>query len=355
MPRTIELIDLDRIFLYEENPRHEPLQSQDEIIEHLCKGEQVFNLARSISESGPNPLELLGVVQIAGSGSGTTKKNFEVWEGNRRVCAVKLLNDPDLAPPHLRQDFAKLAAASSHLPIKKITAVIFTDHDDLKFWMAVIHGGQQAGIGRKDWNSEQKQRHFGTGRNRVAQALLDASENLGLISKAERVGKLTTVQRFLNSSVVREALGIDASNPDDITYNRPSADFQKQLSRFITDLREGVKITSRHNRGQIDQYGRKLAQNSELAGGRVEPLSIRKLATTTAKKARKKAPKKPRKHLHVEYDSDLVKHIEALGNSKLESLYYSIKCPLSGGGNKVLMPGRNSAFVLAPNFPQDTV
>ena len=91
-----------------------------------------------------------------------------MWEGNRRVCAIKLLNDPDLAPPHLRKDIAKFAAGSSYVPMRRISAVIFDDHDDLKYWMAVIHGGQQSGIGRKDWNSEQKQRHFGSGRNRVA-------------------------------------------------------------------------------------------------------------------------------------------------------------------------------------------
>ena len=50
-----------------------------------------------------------------------------------------------------------------------------------------------------------KERHFGSGRNRVALAILDAAEELGLITKEERDGKLTTAQRFLNSSVVREA------------------------------------------------------------------------------------------------------------------------------------------------------
>jgi hypothetical protein len=30
-------IEIDRIFLYEENPRHEPIETEPEIIEHLCK------------------------------------------------------------------------------------------------------------------------------------------------------------------------------------------------------------------------------------------------------------------------------------------------------------------------------
>jgi hypothetical protein len=320
--RHLESIEVDRIFLYEENPRHEPIESEPEIIEHLCKDEQVYNLARSISEAGPNPLELLGVVQIPGSGAAATKKVYQSWEGNRRICAIKLLNDPDLAPPHLRKDFARLAKDSDHVPVKKITCVVFDDHDDLKFWMGIIHNGAQAGVGRLDWDSQQKARHFGSSRNRVALAVLDTAESMGLISKEEREGKLTTAQRFLGRSVVREAIGIDASNPDDVTYNRPLEDFQKQLSIFINDLREGARVTSRNNQNQIDAYGRKLARNADITNERIEPQSLSTAAK--AKVRRKKSPKHPRKLVHLEYDKDLATALETLRSSKLEALYYSI-------------------------------
>lgn len=272
--RHSEPIEVDRIFLYEENPRHEPIETQEEIIEHLCKDEQVFNLARNISEAGPNPLVLVGLVQIPGSGASSTKKVYQVWEGNRRICAIKLLNDPDLAPPHLRKDFARLSSESGHVPIKRLPAVVFDDHDDLKYWMGIIHNGPQTGIGLLDWDAPQKARHFGSSRNRVALAVLDAAEDLGFISKEERQGKLTTAQRFLNSSVVREALGIDTSNPEDVTYNRPLEHFKKQLSRFIDDLKDGDKITSRYNRSQVDAYGRKLASNPEIGTERIEPVTL---------------------------------------------------------------------------------
>jgi hypothetical protein len=154
--RHLESIEVDRIFLYEENPRHEPIESEPEIIEHLCKDEQVYNLARSISEAGPNPLELLGVMQIPGSGAAATKKVYQAREGNRRLCAIKLLNDPDLAPPHLRKDFARLASESAGVPIKKINCIVFDDEDDLRFWVGITHNGAQAGVGRLDWDAQQK-------------------------------------------------------------------------------------------------------------------------------------------------------------------------------------------------------
>lgn len=86
--RRVETVEVDRVYLYEENPRHEPIETQEEIIEHLCKDEQVFNLARNISEAGPNPLVLVGLVHIPGSGAASTKKVYQVWEGNRRITML---------------------------------------------------------------------------------------------------------------------------------------------------------------------------------------------------------------------------------------------------------------------------
>ncbi len=321
--RHLDSVEVDRIYLYEENPRHEPIDTQDEIIEHLCKDEQVFNLARNIADAGTNPLELLGLVQVSGSGAASTKKVYQVWEGNRRVCAIKLLNDPDLAPPHLRKDFARLSSESGHVPIKKLTAVIFDDHDDLKYWMGIIHDGAQAGVGRLDWDAQQKERHFGSGRNRVALAVLDAAEELGIISKENRKGKLTTAQRFLNRTVVREAIGIDASNPEDITYNRPLETLKKQLSRFIGDLEDGT-ITSRFNSSQADAYGRKLASNPEISSERIAPAALAAVAKTKRATSRRKKPTKPRPPSHLEYDKNLATALEVHTNKKLEALYYSI-------------------------------
>lgn len=322
--RHFETVEVDRIFLYEENPRHEPIETQEEIIGHLCKDEQVFNLARNISEAGTNPLDLLGLVQVPGSGAASTKNVYNVWEGNRRVCAIKLLNDPDLAPPHLRKDFARLASESGHVPIKRLPAVIFVDRDDLKYWMGIIHDGVQAGIGRRHWDASQKARHFGSSRNRVALAVLDAAEDLGFISKEGRKGKLTTAQRFLNSPVVLEAIGIDTSNPEDVTYNRPLENFKKQLYRFIEDLKDGNEITSRYNRSQVDAYGRRIASNPEISTERIEPVALKTVAATIRKTSRRSSPKKPRPPFHLEYDKQLAMALAAHANRKLKELYYSV-------------------------------
>jgi hypothetical protein len=320
-------IDVERIFLYEENPRHEPIESEPEIIEYLCRDEQVYNLARSISESGTNPLDLLGLIEISGSGK---KKSYQCWEGNRRVCAIKLLNDPDRAPAHLRNDFTKLSTESAHVPIEEIECVVFDDRNDLKFWMGIIHDGAQAGVGRKSWGAEQKARHFGVAnRNRLAHAVLAAAEEMGLITKEERAGTITTVQRFLNRDIVKEALGIDSSNLDDVTFNRPLEDFKKLLGLFFADLKEGERVNSRKNRDQVDAYGRVLARTRGISGKRVQPQSLKTAAAAAASKApekpkRRTKPREPRKLAYLAYDKDLGAALEESRSNKLDALYFAI-------------------------------
>jgi len=97
-------ISVDRIFLDLHNPRHKPYSSEAEVIEYLCRYESVYALAKDMSEIGLNPLELFALISLDTKGKITKSTPFMVAEGNRRMCAIKLLNDPDLAPTKLRKD-----------------------------------------------------------------------------------------------------------------------------------------------------------------------------------------------------------------------------------------------------------
>ncbi len=83
-----------------------------------------------------------------------------------------------------------------------------------------------------------------------------------------------------------------------------------------------MRVTSRNNQTQIDAYGRKLARNADITGERIEPQTLKTAAK--AKVKRKKAPKQPRKLIHLEYDKGMQAALEPLRSNKLEALYYSI-------------------------------
>jgi len=310
------LIDVDRIFLDHDNPRHEPYATQAEVISYLCKAELILPIARDIAKNGLSPLELFAV--LPGKGTG----NFIAAEGNRRLCALKLLNDPDLSPPQMRKDFEK--AAVGWTPIKEVGAVVFKDRPEVKIWLDRLHDGLAGGIGRKNWNADQKQRNSGQRKNTTALAVLDYAQTNKMITAEQRKGKLTTAQRFLGNTQVREALGIDQTDPADIKFNRPKQDFDALLKKFVGDLLDdNSEVTSRKNKIEIDEYARKLGRTAGLTGGTVapEPLSI---AAETTKSSKKEKPKKPGAPKRLPYDENIAEELKKLGSHKLSNLYFSI-------------------------------
>jgi hypothetical protein len=311
---------LSRIFLLHSNPRHEPFDSEAEAITYLCDKEDVYSLARDIAKLGTNPLELCGVIPADKKKTGGT---FFVAEGNRRICALKLLSDPELAPPKYRKQFAKLAEGWT--PVKNVTAVKFEDIEAIRIWMDRIHNGAQGGIGRRQWNAEQKARFDGGNKNKASQALLDYAEQEGMITAEQREGKLSAVQRFLSNPTFRESLGFDQNNPEQPSRTRTKEDFDIVLKRFVRDLIDKKDVNTRKDREYIVKYARPLNNIRGLTGNRIDPEPLSEgVSTGKAKTTRKKKPKKPEKAKHVQYEEEIFQALKGYGNKKLESLYHSI-------------------------------
>lgn len=180
MAATARSISVDRIFLDLTNPRHKAYENEQEVIEYLCRHEQILPLARDMALIGLNPLEAFAVEPIGPKK--TRKPTYVVAEGNRRLCAIKLLHDPDRAPTNVRKEFLKLAHGSTR-SFARIPTVIFENKEERKLWLDRIHGGPQGGIGRKPWNSEQKTRHIGDRKNVTAQTILDYAEKREMLSQ----------------------------------------------------------------------------------------------------------------------------------------------------------------------------
>lgn len=320
---TTLMVPLGRIFLNHENPRHESVASEAAAIEKLCNKEDVLPLAGDIVKYGVNPLELVGLLQIDQKKTDQNNPIYIAMEGNRRVCALKLLNDPELAPPKLRKSFENLT--QDWTAISQVPSVIFSTVAEAKLWMGRIHNGAQGGIGRKSWDAEQKSRHDGENKNRSAQSLLDYAEKIKALSPGERARKITTAQRFISNDVFRETLGIDNSDPDNLNRTRPKHDFDIILRRFIRDLVEGNSVTSRMNKEDIIRYARGLNSLAGLEGTRIEAESLTsgRIAPIQNRPARKTSPK-IKKVEHIQFDDKIYQALRTLGNEKLLSLYYSI-------------------------------
>jgi hypothetical protein len=317
-------VPIGRIFLDLTNPRHVPFQTEDEAIEYLCASEDVWSLARDIAAIGLNPLERVALIPIRGQ-----KDAYTMAEGNRRLCALKLLADPDRAPARLRKGFATLA--TQRTAPTSFAAVVFDDDEEVRPWLERMHNGAYEGRGRRAWNAEQSQRYSGSNKNKVAQGFLDYAVGEGLISERDRKGKLTTVQRFVGFEVFREAMGLDQSNPDDLARTRPKGEFDIIATRFIRDLldttTEPRPVTSRMNKREVTAYSRPLGSLPGVTSTRIEaePLSSGDGGGAGKNRGRRKTkPKKPQKAKHVEYADEIASALKSYGNYKLEALYHSI-------------------------------
>ncbi len=311
-----EMIDLDRVFLDTDNPRHKPFKGQPETIAFLCREEQVITLAEDIAKHGLNPLELFALVSDDGGNS------YYSAEGNRRLCALQLLNDPDRAPANLRKRFA--SAAKTWTPIEKIFAVVFQDLNEVRLWRDRIHGGPDHGRGRRSWDAEQKSRNTSYSRNNLSQAILDLAQKRGYITEAERKGRMSTIQKYLANPRLRESIGLATIDPDDMKIDLSEDEFSKIFRAFIRDVAE-KKIDTRTGRRAEDirNYARKLEASIGMSGRRTQPRSLT-VSGVKGPRGRGTSPSQPKGRTKVPHDADIEAAIKAIPSYKLEHLYFSL-------------------------------
>lgn len=307
------MIDVDRVFLDLRNPRHDPYEDHDAAIYYLCHKERVLPLAVDIVNHGLNPLELFAVIADGDDA-------YFAAEGNRRLCAIKLLNDPDLAPAEFRKDFEK--ASQKWTPIDKLFAMVCSDRGEVKLWLDRIHAGFAEGRGRREWNAEQKARNSGYSKNDLAQLVLDAGQHREFITQAERVGRLSTVQRYLGNPVMRDALGLDVSDISNLSTDLPADDFEIIFKKFINDVAQKT-ITTRDNAEKITGYSHDLRNLAGVSGERSDKHPIAVGKTPDAPK-----PKPPKKPTKIGLSDDLQTALPGIPSHKLERIYYSL-CSLS--------------------------
>lgn len=329
MAGRVENIPIERIHLYEENPRHGKMTDPDKIIEYLLGDEQVYELAKSIAEHSTNPLELVGLVRLDDKDE-KGEPTYEVWEGNRRICAIMLLNDPDRAPTKWKKKFQELSKDVEL--IETIEGREFDDHDELRFWMRNIHNGTQDGRGRKDWGPDEQHRDNPSKKNAIAFELLEHAQSHGQISAASRKGKLTTLQRFVEKPAFRELLGVDDTNPSKVKFKRSSDELSRITDTLVADMKKG-DISSRKNDSDISDYVKELPTKAKVSP-LPKPDGKSKSKTKESKGQEKPAPPTP--STKIKRDPDLAKALNEVGADKLISLYGSI-CSISAKSHPPLV------------------
>ena len=311
-------LELSKISLDLENPRHETLDTEAEAIAHLFEEEKTFPLAKDIAENGLSPFERFAVVK-------KDDGSFFCAEGNRRICALKLLNNPELAPTKWKNRFEKISKEfDAWKEIKILNVVEFENREEAGLWLERIHAGENNGIGRVKWSPEQQARNNSNHKNKFAVMVLDHAEKFGYISNAKRNRRSSTVTNWLEYSLMCEALGLDANNTDFLTTDLSDADFRIVFGKFMEDVAE-KEITTRVKKDEIKDYIKELSKLKGFTNQRVDKRNLASAGSLKIKKSPKpKKPTEPKKPKVVPVNIELEKALEQLDNYKLKNIYYSL-------------------------------
>lgn len=260
MTYSVKEVDLGRIYLDNNNPRHDPINNEAEIISHLIANEGVKPLARHIAKAGrTSPLERIAVVAHP-----KVKGAYVAAEGNRRVCAIKLLADPDKADTDANKKYFRHLAAEMQHPPTALEAVIFSSLAEARPWISLRHEGEQGGVGTKSWNPTQQARFNAQGEsgssnpNIQAYRLKEYASKKGLLSDKELDAlSITTLTRFLSNPAFRAALGLVDNRTLNVSV--PMQEFDNVVKRFLSDsLNENSGVNSRTNAQERVAYAEQL-------------------------------------------------------------------------------------------------
>jgi ParB-like nuclease domain len=234
-----------------DNPRInvEASDKESDIIRKLIVHEEVQDLARKIAKTGLLPGERIIVVQEKGQ--------WVVLEGNRRICACKLLLSPQLVPAEFRKTFPKITTASEIALIEKVDTDVAPDRKTAEPILTLRH--TESGV--RKWKPVARMRRVrrlldegftvdqiaieynatvGGIRKTIREyRLLQLAENLAGLTAAEQQKledpdlKTNPYTRFFDLSGVKDYMGISFNANGDVSIAPPRKDFDAKLKLVV--------------------------------------------------------------------------------------------------------------------------
>ena len=206
MPDTVPIKPAD-LLIDEENPRiSEPNAGQHKAHQALAQHQQrkLQMLARDIVQHGMNPSELPIVMALKDD-----LNRFIVIEGNRRLAALKALENPDslvgAVSSGILSDFRRLSREYQKNPMETVPCVVVKDREEARHWIQLKHTGENEGAGIVPWGSDESARFRSrSGAMEIHQQALNFLEKRGSLTPSQRKRVPTTsLKRLLESPEVR--------------------------------------------------------------------------------------------------------------------------------------------------------
>jgi len=260
------IVTVPVLFLDPKNPRIPelgPTPTQRQIAAELLQHDNVYELAKDITQLGYFPTEVLIGVEENGEQI--------IVEGNRRLAALKFLLSPELAPDSWVKRFRLLATRMNAENIRRVRVIFAASREAAA--PLIINRHTQTGVER--WKPAQQAKYlrtlmspgmsldeaaqfFGMTRGQLTDNLrtdtmyriacsLDLPEDVRTIARDPRAFNASTLERLVQSPLATDFLGISFDEHGRITGRLHEDEFRKAFGRMVTDIVRGHIDTRKLN------------------------------------------------------------------------------------------------------------
>lgn len=223
------------------------------------QGEKLVNLAADILDNGLSPAERLIVVPDEDEPG-----HFIVCEGNRRLTAIRMMDDPRLAvdtPFHAK--FVALSKRFHKNPIRSLSCTELPDKEAAFLWVERKHNPKD-GRGLAQWGAQATGRAEAyRGRVRASKAVLDFLREHGAASsKLEGAvrRKTTNLDRVFQMPYLATALGVKIAKNGELLFDNEDVKGGVKLLKSMVEriASEGFNVNDIRSKAQrwalIDEF-----------------------------------------------------------------------------------------------------
>ena len=206
------------------------------------QGKKLVSLAKDLVQFGINKSDLMIVM------ADETGKRYIVLEGNRRLTALKGLENPDVFKGVIsKSEFSSLKKQSDKYnksPIDSINCWKVDTREEAEHWISLRHTGQNDGAGIVPWASLESDRFSArSGKTGIHTQALDFIKSQGVLDEGTLLNvPVTSFSRLLSTPDVRSVLGVDVVNGE-LVLTAGKKKVAGALAHVAKDLAQGKTVT----------------------------------------------------------------------------------------------------------------
>lgn len=176
------------------------------VVAWMLEDASLLELMASIGRQGYFQGEPLLVIDSDG-GEDTSNRPMTVVEGNRRLAALRLLRDPEVAPSKRRRSVAKVAGEALQAP-DEVPVIRFTSRESIIDYLGFRHV-----TGIKEWDTLAKARYVTTLAKSSGRVSADESTRKDIAkkigSRPDYVGRLLTAHALYMHTLNKNFFDLD--------------------------------------------------------------------------------------------------------------------------------------------------